>query len=98
VRVLSYTPRRVALELEASAPAFLVTSETHYPGWRAFLDGRQCPIYYTNVAFRGLPVPAGRHQVRFEFAPSILWFSLALTALAWAGLVTLALGYPPRSA
>ena len=59
VRVLEYRPNRVQLEVDSPAPAFLVTSETHYPGWRASLDGQPQPISYTNVAFRGLPVPAG---------------------------------------
>jgi hypothetical protein len=80
VRVLAYARRRVLLEIDAAAPGFLVTSETHYPGWRAFLDGREAPIYYTNVAFRGLPVPAGRHRVEFEFAPAILAWSALLSA------------------
>jgi hypothetical protein len=82
VRALEYAARRVVLEVEASAPAFLVTSETHYPGWRARLDGREQPIFYTNVAFRGLPVPAGRHRVEFEFKPGILPLSAALSAAA----------------
>jgi hypothetical protein len=82
VRVIEYAARRVALETDAPAPAFLVTSETHYPGWRARVDGRDQPICYTNVAFRGLPVPAGRHRVEFEFAPSILWPAALLSLLA----------------
>lgn len=98
VRVLRYTARRVELEVDAVASAFLVTSETHYPGWRAYVNGRECPIYYTNVAFRGLPVPAGRHQVRFEFAPAILWRSAAVTVAAWAVLILLCVRTSPRSA
>jgi len=83
VRVLEYALRRVVLETDAAAPAFLVTSETHYPGWRVRVDGREQPICYTNVAFRGLAVPAGRHRVEFEFTPSILWPSALLSLLAW---------------
>ncbi|MBM3746925.1 MAG: YfhO family protein [Acidobacteria bacterium] len=82
VQVIEYALRRVALETDAAAPAFLVTSETHYPGWRVRVDGREQPIYYTNVAFRGLAVPAGRHRVEFEFTPSILWPSAVLSFLA----------------
>jgi hypothetical protein len=87
VRVLEYRPNRVQLEVDSPAPAFLVTSETHYPGWRASLDGQPQPISYTNVAFRGLPVPAGKHQVLFQFAPAILWYAAALTAAAWLAIL-----------
>jgi len=87
VRVLQYAPRRVLLEVDTPGPAFLVTSEAHYPGWHARLDGSEQPIYYTNVAFRGLAVPGGRHRVLFEFAPAILAWSALLSAAAWAALL-----------
>lgn len=87
VRVLEYQPRQVVLEVDSPAPAFLVTSETHYPGWRAFIDGREWPIYYTNVAFRGLAVPAGRHRVLMRFSPTLLRRSAAVSALAWLSLL-----------
>jgi len=87
VRVIEYAARRVALETDAPAPAFLVTSETHYPGWRARVDGQEQPIYYTNVAFRGLALPAGRHRIEFEFAPAILWQGALVSLAAWAALL-----------
>jgi len=86
VRVLAYAPRRVVLETEASAPAFLVTSESYYPGWRARLDGRPARLRLTNVAFRGLETPAGRHRIEMRFQPVLFWCGLALSVLAAAGL------------
>ncbi len=87
VRVVRYSPREVELEADAAAPAFLVTSEVFYPGWRAWVDGRQQPLVLTNGAFRGLPLPAGRHRIRMRFAPRILWYGVALSALGWVVLV-----------
>ncbi len=89
VRVEHYSASRLALETEAAAPSFLVTSETWYPGWRAVIDGRDQPLVMTNGAFRGLAVPAGRHRVEIRFAPAILWWGAALSAagcllLGWA--------------
>jgi hypothetical protein len=81
VTVISYRENAVELEVETGQPAYLVTSETHYPGWKAWVDGRETPIYYSNVAFRGLPVPAGRHRVVMEFRPAILWVGAAISAL-----------------
>jgi hypothetical protein len=83
VRVVEYSPRYVVLETDAPTAAFLVTSENHYPGWRAFLDGREQPLYYTNVAFRGLPVPPGRHTIEMRFDPPVLKYSAAVSGLAW---------------
>ena len=46
------------------------------------MDGQQRPIYYTNVAFRGLRVPAGRHTVVMRFEPSIMSWGAAVSLLA----------------
>ncbi|MGA2328684.1 MAG: hypothetical protein ABSH05_20600 [Bryobacteraceae bacterium] len=83
VKVLRYEPRTVVVEVDTPAPAFLVTSEAHYPGWRAFTEDRELAFHYTNVAFRGLPVPAGRHLILMRFAPPLFKRAAALSALAW---------------
>ncbi len=84
VRVLRYGRREVELEVDCPAGAFLVTSEVFYPGWRAWVDGRERSLVLTNGAFRGLPLPAGRHRVRMRFAPRMLWYGLAVSAAGWA--------------
>lgn len=82
VTVVWYRENGFQLEVETPRPAYLVTSETHYPGWKAWVDGQQAPLYYTNVAFRGLPVPAGRHRVVMRFEPAIVWVGAAVSALS----------------
>jgi uncharacterized membrane protein YfhO len=86
VRVVDYRSHRLVLDVESPQPAFLATSEAHYPGWRAFLDGVETPIAMTNAAFRGLPVPAGRHRVEMRFEPAILARS-ALVSIAGLALL-----------
>jgi hypothetical protein len=78
-----YGLQQVRLSVESERPAYLVTSETHYPGWRAYVDGRPQPIYYTNVAFRGFPVPAGKHQVVMRFEAPLFWSAAAASGLGW---------------
>ncbi len=91
VRVVEYSPRRVVLETDSPAPAFLVTSENHYPGWNASIDGEKRPLYYTNVSFRGLPVPAGRHEIEMHFDPPILKYSGGISLLTWGVFALLAI-------
>jgi uncharacterized membrane protein YfhO len=83
VSVPEYGLQQVRLSVESERPAYLVTSETHYPGWRAYVDGRPQPIYYTNVAFRGFPVPAGKHQVVMRFEAPLFWSAAAASGLGW---------------
>jgi hypothetical protein len=82
VRVVHYAPERVVLETAASTAAFLVSSETDYPGWKATIDGIGRPLILTNVAFRGLEVPAGSHRIEMRFRPAILGWAALLSAVA----------------
>jgi len=89
VAVVKYGPLEVNLSVETGTPAYLVTSETQYPGWRAYVDGKPQTIFYTNVAFRGLPVPAGRHSVEMRFETPLFWSVAAVSAVAWLVWVVL---------
>ena len=87
VRMIEYGARELRLETNSPAPAFLVTSETAYPGWHAWIDGQEHPLITTNVAFRGLTVPAGKHIVKMRFDPGILRLAAWLSVAAWMALI-----------
>ena len=57
------------------------------PGWRAFVDGEEEPLSLTNVAFRGMQVPTGRHRIEMRFEPRILWHGAVISLVAWVMLV-----------
>jgi hypothetical protein len=87
VRVICYNRNSLELEVSNGSPAFLVTSEAHYPGWRCSVDGKDQPLLVTNAAFRGLPVPAGRHRIAMEYAPRAFWYGSAISLLACGLLI-----------
>lgn len=85
---------RIALDVELSAPGYVVMVDAYDPGWRARVDGRETPVLRANVAFRAVAVGAGRHSVELRYRPRALLVGSALTALtvlalAAAGVVTL---------
>ena len=68
-RIVSYERNSVVLEVDAREAGVLVLHDIHYPGWEASVDGERRPILRTNLLFRGVEVPAGRHRVEFHFRP-----------------------------
>lgn len=89
-----YEPQRVVVDLPGVG-GYLVLSDTHYPGWRAEVDGRRRQILEANHAFRGLAVEPVDRQVVFTYAPASFrlgaWVS-ALALLFYAGVVWRARG------
>jgi len=76
---------RIVVEVDASAPGWLVLSEAWAPGWRVRSDGGAATeVSATNGIFLGSRVTAGRHELVFEYSPtSLRWgFALALVGAA----------------
>jgi hypothetical protein len=79
--ILSLRPNEVVVAAESDDEAFLYLSDTYYPGWRAYVDGRETKIYRANLAFRAVEVPRGRHTVVFRYVPVSFYSGLVLTLL-----------------
>ncbi len=78
-RLLSYRANKVFIECNAKTDAFLYVSDTHYPGWRAYIDGKRTEIYRANLAFRAVKIPAGTHRVEFRYIPLSFYIGFVVT-------------------
>lgn len=79
--LVSYKPNEIVLRSDADNNGFLYVSDTYYPGWRAYVDGRKTKIYRANLAFRAIEVPKGRHTVVFKYIPMSFYIGLCLTII-----------------
>lgn len=69
VQILVYTPNEIKLETSTEGDSLLFLSDTYFPGWKAFVDGKETKIYRANYTFRAVGVPSGNHDVEFLYNP-----------------------------
>ncbi len=81
-KILEYAPKHVVIEAEAVAPGMLVLADSYYPGWRAFIDGRETKVYRANHMMRAVFLPSGRHRVEFRYEPLLFTVGVAITVTA----------------
>lgn len=92
VKVSRYSPDRVDLWVQSSAPGLLILTDTYAPGWTATVCGSAAPIYRVDAAYRAVSVPKGTCTVTFKYRP---WFTYGgfiaagLTALGLIGFTVL---------
>ena len=89
-QITRYEPNEIELTTNSAEPSLLVLSENHYPGWRAYVDGRFVGTARIDYNLRGVALPAGQHAVRFVYWPKSLLLGVAISLFA---IILLAAGF-----
>jgi hypothetical protein len=91
VEFIRYGIQNLELQTTTAGTNLLFLSETYYPeGWKAFVNGKEVPIYRANYLFRAIVVPGGINKVEMKFEPRGFYLgknlSLAANILILGGL------------
>ncbi|MCS7280326.1 MAG: YfhO family protein [Desulfobacterota bacterium] len=81
IKIMEYSPHRILIEAYSEKEAYLYLSDTFYPGWKAYVNGKQVRILRANVAFRAVPIPKGDSLVEFVYKPLSFYIGLILSFL-----------------
>ena len=87
--VKKYSPNEVVINTKASGSSLLFLSDSYYPGWKAYVDGKQSEIFRSDFTFRSVVVPKGGHIVKFIYDPTPFKIGLVLSIL---GVILLLVG------
>ena len=88
VQYVSYAPKDIHLQADASTPAVLLLNDKYDSNWRVYVDGKQSDLLRCNYIMRGVYLTPGRHQVEFKYEPDTRPMYVTLTALVIAGVLT----------
>ena len=87
VRVRREGGVRWVIEVDAPRPGWLVLVQALSPGQEWHMDGERVEAAPTDLAFQGIAVPAGRHDVVFEVRDDRVRAALAVSVLTALGSV-----------
>ncbi len=97
LELTDYHPEKLTYSFSSSQEQLIVFSEIWYgpdKGWQAYIDGEPVPHMRANYILRALRVPAGQHEIVFEFKPQsyyqgekiALGFSIVMLLVILGGL------------
>lgn len=69
VDIQRYENSVVTIATAANAEGILVLADSFYPGWKAYVDGRETAILRANHFYRAVRLSSGKHHVEFRYEP-----------------------------
>ncbi len=85
--LIAQNAQKLTAEVTIPAAGWLVHAAAYYPGWQAYVDGEQVPIYAANYTQQGIYLGPGKHRVRFRYDPWSFKIGLLLSVLSFAGVL-----------
>ena len=95
INLVDYRPGYWKYNSQNTGDGLAVFSEVYYPkGFQVTIDGQPVEMLRANYVLRALEIPAGNHEIVFEFKPSIystgttiMWIFSVLVVLLFLGSV-----------
>ena len=82
-----YSPNKASIDVSLDGSGFLVLSDTWYPGWKAFDNGREVEVYKADYALRSVYLEEGQHRVDFVFDPAAFKAGWIISLLSFIALL-----------
>ncbi|MDB5054927.1 MAG: hypothetical protein JWM44_2977 [Bacilli bacterium] len=81
LKLLSYKDGYMKAQSQSSEQSFVVFSESYYPGWKVYINGKKSVLYKVNGLLQGVKLPAGNNTVEFKFNPESVYINLLILVL-----------------
>jgi len=79
VILTNYTPNRLELKSDSPSSTILLLSELYYPGWKAYVDGKDVPILRADYLLRAVKLNPGQHSITIVYRPMSLYIGSIIT-------------------
>lgn len=62
------SPTKLQYVVTADKPGLLFLSDNYYPGWKAYVNGKETSVFIADYTFMAIPVPKGESTVVFVYS------------------------------
>lgn len=69
------------LKIQTDREAYFVVTETFFPGWKAFVDGKEEKVVPADFVFQGVLIPPGEHKLLLAYRPFSFKFGFYFSLL-----------------
>ncbi len=66
-KIISYQPDKIVIDGNTKTAELLTLLQSQYPGWKAFVDGKETEIFLSNYMTMSIVFPKGKHIVEFVY-------------------------------
>jgi hypothetical protein len=84
----------VRMKASMSRSGVVVLSDSWHPDWTVAVDGKAATPLRLNTAVRGVSVPAGKHEILWEYRPHTMLRTAPFAGVALLACLALALSHP----
>jgi hypothetical protein len=85
------------IEAEVASPSVLLITDVYTPAWRAVTmpgsSQERYDLMPANYVLRAVPLAAGHHRLRVEYAPAGFRVGIWVSAVAWLGFAVAGVGW-----
>jgi hypothetical protein len=85
--LLNDKPQNIELQMDVDQNGYLFVADTWYPGWKAWVDGKEVEIIRADFNFRAIPISKGTHIVKIKYVPDSFKIGSAVTLISLSGML-----------
>jgi hypothetical protein len=93
-----WTPERRLIRVQSESGGEFELLEQWFPGWKAFIDGREVKIARAREVFQSVQVPPGTHMVEFRYQSESMRAGAAVSLVSLLGMIVLLVRTRQRAA
>ncbi len=87
LQVVYFGPNKFSVETNTQDHCYFNVLQSNFPGWSAFIDGKEVPIYTSNFNYKTILLPKGKHDVSFCFKKDRIIDAYIFAYLIFAGIL-----------